>query len=160
MMKEFGSDIPVQESNELLKKMVTATPEILENITNRILNEIGKNTVFVFSEAKAIYLFWKGKLEKFLSPDDLKKKLAELERQYKGIESLWEKMENNAPEDLRIVPDVLDGKSTYAMEMLDENGDPLKVYMTDEGIVLRLSNGKLLDKPLSIAEASKKISSL
>ena len=43
------------------------------------------------------------------------------------------------------------------MEMLDENGDPLKVYMTDEGIVLRLSNGQLLDKPLSIAEASKKI---
>jgi len=159
MMKDFGSEIPVQESNELLKKMITATPEILENITNRILNEIGENTVFVFSEAQAFYLFWKGKLEKFLSPDDLKKKLAELERQYKGIESLWEKMGNNAPEDLRIVPDVLDGKSTFAMEMLDENGDPLKVYMTDEGIVLRLNNGKLLDKPLSIAEASKKISS-
>ncbi len=159
MMKEFGSEIPVQESNELLKKMITATPEILENITNRILNEIGKNTVFVFSEAQAIYLFWKGKLEKFLSPDDLKKKLAELEQKYKGIESLWENMGENAPEDLSIIPDVLDGKSTYAAEMLDENGDPLKVYMTDEGFVLRLSNGELLDKPLSIAEASKKISS-
>ena len=159
MMKEFGSDIPVQESNELLKKMITATPEILENITNRILNEIGENTVFVFSEAKAIYLFWKGKLEKFLSPDDFKKKLAELERQYKGIESFWKGMGDSAPENLRIVPDVLDGKSTYAMEMLDENGDPLKVYMSDEGIVLRLNNGKILDKPLSVEEASKKISS-
>lgn len=160
MMKEFGSEIPVQESNELLKKMITANPEILENITNKILNEIGKNTVFVFSEAQAIYLFWKGKLEKFLSPDDLKKKLAELEQQYKGIESLWEEIGENAPEDLSVIPDVLDGKPTYAMEILDENGDPLKVYITDEGIVLRLSNGKLLDKPLSIAEASNKISSL
>ena len=67
-------------------------------------------------------------------------------------------MGENAPENLSIIPDVLEGKSTYSMEMLDENGDPLKVYMTDEGIVLRLSNGQLLDKPLSIAEASKKIS--
>ena len=33
-------------------------------------------------------------------------------------------------------------------------------YITDEGIVLRLNNGKLLDTPLSIEEASKRISRL
>ena len=158
MMKEFGSNIPVQKSNELLKKMITATPEILETITNRILDEIGKNSVFVFSEAHAIYLFWKGKLEKFLSPDDLKKKLAKLEKKYKGIENFWKEMGDNAPENLRIVPDVLEGESTYALETIDKNGNPMKVYMTDEGMVLKLNNGLLLDRPISLEEATKKIS--
>ena len=59
----FESDIPLLESNERLKKMITAPPEILENIANNILQEIGKNTVFVFSEAKSLFLFWKGNLE-------------------------------------------------------------------------------------------------
>ena len=160
MMKDFGSNIPIQESNELLKSMIKAAPKSLENITNKILNEIGQNTVFVFSEAQAIYLFWKGKIEKFLSPDELKQKLVDLERKYLEIENLWEEMGENTPKKSRIIPDVLDDKSTYALETLDENGNPLKVYITDEGIVLRLNNGKLLDTPLSIEEASKRISRL
>ena len=41
MMQSFGSNIPVQESSERLKKMITASPEILENIANNILLEIG-----------------------------------------------------------------------------------------------------------------------
>ena len=158
MMKEFGSDIPVQESNELLKKMVTAPPDILENITNSILHEMGKNSVFVFSEARALYLFWKGKVEKYISPEDLQKKLGQLDGQYKDIEALGKIMGKNTQKDSSIVPDIFDGKSTYALEMIDENGDPLKVYMTDEGAVIKLGNGKLLDKPLKPQEVSQKIS--
>ncbi|HHZ77546.1 MAG TPA: hypothetical protein EYN57_01045 [Candidatus Lambdaproteobacteria bacterium] len=138
--------------------MVTASPEILENIANSILQEIGKNTVFVFSEAQSLFLFWKGKLEKYASPEDLRKKLEQLDRQYRDVESLWKKMGDNAPENIKVIPDILDGKSTYALEMLDENGDPLQVYMTEEGVLLRLSNGKLLDKPLTPQEATQKIS--
>ena len=138
--------------------MVTASPEILENIANSILQEIGKNTVFVFSEAQSLFLFWKGKLEKYASPEDLRKKLQQLDRQYRDVESLWKKMGDNAPENIKVIPDILDGKSTYALEMLDENGDPLQVYMTEEGVLLRLSNGKLLDKPLTPQEATQKIS--
>ena len=41
--------------------------------------------------------------------------------------------------------------------MLDENGDPMQVYMTEEGVLLRLSNGQLLDKPLTPTEAAQKI---
>jgi len=160
MMKEFSSNIPIQESNELLKKMVTAPPEILENITNSILHEMGKNTVFVFSEARSFYLFWKGKLEKYITPEDLQKKFKQLDDQYKNIESLKDNLGETTREKTSIVPDILNSKSTYALEMLDENGDPLKVYMTDEGAVLKLSNGKLLDKPLSPKEVSKKISNL
>ena len=160
MMEEFGSNIPVQESNELLKSMIKSNPKSLENITNKILNEIGEHAVFVFTEAQTIYLFWKGKLEKYLSPNDLKQKLAELERKYKNIENFREQMGENSPKNSRIIPDVLDDKSTYALETLDENGNPLKVYVTDEGVVLRLNNGELLDKPLSIEEATKKISRL
>ena len=40
--------------------------------------------------------------------------------------------------------------------MLDENGDIMQVYMTEEGVLLRLSNGKLLDKPLTPKEATQK----
>ena len=158
MMQAFGSNIPVQESNERLKKMVTASPEILDNIANSILQEIGKNTVFVFSEAQTLFLFWKGKLEEFASPEDLNKKLKQLEKQYKNVESLWKKMGDNAPENIKVIPDILDGKSTYALEILDENGDPMKVYMTEEGVLLRLSNGKLLDKTLTPQEATLRIS--
>ena len=157
MMQSFGSNIPVQESNERLKKMVTASPEILENIANNILREIGKNTVFVFSEAKSLFLFWKGKLEKFASSQDLQKKLRQLDQQYKDVESLWREIGDDAPENVKLIPDFLDGKSTYALEMLDKNGDPMQVYMTEEGVLLRLSNGQLLDKPLTPTEAAQKI---
>ena len=157
MMQSFGSNIPVQESSERLKKMVTASPEILENIANNILREIGKNTVFVFSEAKSLFLFWKGKLEKFASSQDLQKKLRQLDQQYKDVESLWREIGDDAPENVKLIPDFLDGKSTYALEMLDKNGDPMQVYMTEEGVLLRLSNGQLLDKPLTPTEAAQKI---
>ncbi|MEC9069106.1 MAG: hypothetical protein VYC02_03510 [SAR324 cluster bacterium] len=160
MMQEFGSNISVQESNERLKKMITASPQILDKIANSILQEIGENAVFVFSEAQTIYLFWKGKLEKFASPEDLKKKLKQLKQKYTGVESLWKQMGDKTPENVKVVPDVLDGESTYALEMLDENGDPLKAYMSEEGVLLRLSNGQLLDKPLTPYEAAQKISEL
>ena len=160
MMHEFGSNISVQESNERLKKMITASPQILDKIANSILQEIGENAVFVFSEAQTIYLFWKGKLEKFASPEDLKKKLKQLKQKYKRVESLWKQMGDKTPENVKVVPDVLDGESTYALEMLDENGDPLKAYMSEEGVLLRLSNGQLLDKPLTPYEAAQKISEL
>jgi len=157
MMQAFGSNIPIQKSNEQLKKMITASPEILENIANNILREIGENTVFVFSEAKSLFLFWKGKLEKFASPQDLQEKLRQLDQQYKDVESLWKEIGSKSPEKVKLIPDFLDGKPTYALEMLDENGDPLQVYMTEEGVLLRLSNGQLLDKPLTPTEAAQKI---
>ncbi len=160
MLSSFNSNIPVLQSNERLKKLLTAPPEIIDNIANTILQEIGKNAVFVFSEAQSLILFWKGKLEKFASPQDLQKKLVQLDRQYKNVEALWKKMGNNAPDNLKIVPDLLDGKPTYALEMLDANGDPMQVYMTEEGVLLRLSNGKLLDKTLTADQVSNKMAEL
>ena len=157
MLNGFESDIPLLESNERLKKMITAPPEILENIANNILQEIGKNTVFVFSEAKSLFLFWKGSLEKFVSVDDLNKKLKQLENRYIDVKSLWEKMGDKAPENVKVIPDILDGEATYALEMLDEKGTPMKVYMTEDGVMMRLSNGELLDKPITAEEASQKI---
>ena len=41
--------------------------------------------------------------------------------------------------------------------MLDDKGNPMKVYMTEDGVMMRLSNGALLDKPLTTEEASQKI---
>ena len=87
----------------------------------------------------------------------MQKKLQQLDQQYKEVESLWRKIGDNAPENVRLIPDILDGKSTYALEMLDENGDPMQVYMTEEGVLLRLSNGQLLDKPLTLTETAQKI---
>ena len=157
MLNGLESDIPLLESNERLKKMITAPPEILENIANNILQEIGKNTVFVFSEAKSLFLFWKGSLEKFVSVDDLNKKLNQLEQKYSEVKSFWKEMGDKAPENVKVIPDLLDGEVTYALEMLDEKGNPMKVYMTEDGVMMRLSNGELLDKPLSAEEASRKI---
>ena len=157
MLNGFESNIPLLESNERLKKMITAPPEILENIANNILQEIGKNTVFVFSEAKSLFLFWKGSLEKFVSVDDLNKKLKQLENRYSEVKSLWKEMGDKAPENVKVIPDILDGEATYALEMLDEKGNPMKVYMTEDGVMMRLSNGELLDKPLTAEEASQKI---
>ena len=157
MLNGFESDIPLLESNERLKKMITAPPEILENIANNILQEIGKNTVFVFSEAKSLFLFWKGSLEKFVSVDDLNKKLKQLENRYSEVKSLWKEMGDKAPENVKVIPDILDGEATYALEMLDEKGNPMKVYMTEDGVMMRLSNGELLDKPITAEEASQKI---
>ena len=145
------------ESNERLKKMITAPPEILENIANNILQEIGKNTVFVFSEAKSLFLFWKGSLEKFVSVDDLNKKLKKLVNRYSDVKSLWKEMGDKAPENVKVIPDLLDGEATYALEMLDQKGNPMKVYMTEDGVMMRLSNGELLDKPITTEEASQKI---
>jgi hypothetical protein len=158
MLQGFQSDIPLMESNEYLKKMITAPPEILDNIANSILQEIGKNAVFVFSEAKSLFLFWKGSLEKFVSVDDLNKKLQQLENKYSEVKSLWKEMGENAPENVRVIPDMLDGEATYALEMLDEKGLPMQVYMTEDGVVMRLSNGELLDKPLTPDQAARKIS--
>ncbi len=157
MLNGFESDIPLLESNEHLKKMITAPPEILENIANNILQEIGKNTVFVFSEAKSLFLFWKGSLEKFVSLDDLNKKLRQLEKRYSEVKSLWKEMGDKAPENVKVIPDILDGEATYALEMLDEKGNPMKVYMTEDGVMMRLSNGDFLDKPLTAEEATQKI---
>ncbi len=160
MLNGFESDIPILESNERLKKMITAPPEILENIANNILQEIGKNTVFVFSEAKSLFLFWKGNLEKFVSIDDLNKKLRHLENKYNEVKSLWNVMGDDAPENVKVIPDMLDGEATYALEILDERGNPMKVYMTEDGVMMRLSNGELLDKPITTEEVSKKITKL
>ena len=52
---------------------------------------------------------------------------------------------------------MLDGEATYALEMLDDKGNPMKVYMTEDGVMMRLSNGELLDKPITTEEASQKI---
>ena len=157
MLNGFESDIPLLESNERLKKMITAPPEILEKIANNILQEIGKNSVFVFSEAKSLFLFWKGNLEKFVSLDDLNKKLRQLEKRYSEVKSLWKEMGDKAPENVKVIPDILDGEATYALEMLDEKGNPMKVYMTEDGVMMRLSNGDFLDKPLTAEEATQKI---
>ena len=157
MLNGFESDIPLLKSNDRLKKMITAPPEILENIANNILQEIGKNTVFVFSEAKSLFLFWKGSLEKFVSLDDLNKKLRHLENRYSEVKSLWKEMGDKAPENVKVIPDILDGEATYALEMLDEKGNPMKVYMTEDGVMMRLSNGDFLDKPLTAEEATQKI---
>jgi hypothetical protein len=67
-------------------------------------------------------------------------------------------MGENAPENVRVIPDMLDGEATYALEMLDEKGLPMQVYMTEDGVVMRLSNGELLDKPLTPDQAARKIS--
>lgn len=114
--------------------------------------------MFVFSEAKSLFLFWKGSLEKFVSVDDLNKKLQQLENKYSEVKSLWKEMGENAPENVRVIPDMLDGEATYALEMLDEKGLPMQVYMTEDGVVMRLSNGELLDKPLTPDQAARKIS--
>ena len=124
---------------------------------HNILQEIGKNTVFVFSEAKSLFLFWKGSLEKFVSVDDLNKKLKQLENNYSEVKSIWKEMGDKAPENVKVIPDILDGEATYALEMLDEKGNPMKVYMTEDGVMMRLSNGELLDKPITAEEASQKI---
>ena len=157
MLNGFESDIPMLESNERLKKMITAPPEILENIANNILQEIGKNTVFIFTETKSFFLFWKGNLEKFITLDDLNKKLKHLENRYSEVKSLWKEMGNKAPDNVKVIPDILDGEATYALEMLDEKGEPMKVYMTEDGVMMRLSNGDFLDKPLTPEEATQKI---
>ena len=65
--------------------------------------------------------------------------------------------EINIPENVKIIPDILDGEATYALEMLDEKGHPMKVYMTEDGVMMRLSNGELLDKSITAEEASQKI---
>ena len=72
------------------------------------------------------------------------------------IEQIKE-MGDKAPENVKVIPDILDGEATYALEMLDEQGNPMKVYMTEDGVMMRLSNGDFLDKPLTAEEATQKI---
>ena len=66
-------------------------------------------------------------------------------------------MGDKAPENVKVIPDMLDGEETYALEMLDDKGNLMKVYMTEDGVMMRLSNGEFLDKPLTAEEASQKI---
>ncbi|GIT70336.1 MAG: hypothetical protein Ct9H300mP28_01500 [Pseudomonadota bacterium] len=68
-----------------------------------------------FSSGKAV-------LKNFFPVDDLNKKLKQLENRYREVKSLWKEMGDKAPENVKVIPDVLDGEATYALEILTTKG--------------------------------------
>ena len=43
------------------------------------------------------------------------------------------------------------------MEMVDENGEPLQIYVSPDGVRMRLSNGKFLEKTYQPEEALERL---
>jgi hypothetical protein len=98
-----------------------------------------------------------GELEQFTNPQQVRKALENLERRLKRIRSLFTEIGAN-PKNSRVVPDLVDGEPTYALESVTADGEPIRIYVDGEGVRLRLSNGQFMPQKLSPKAARERLS--
>ena len=58
---------------------------------------------------------------------------------------------------IEIIPEIINGKPVYGLEMVDEKGEPLQIYVNPDGIRMRLSNGEFLEKTYHPEEALERL---
>ena len=116
---------------------------------NRVLDELGSDTVFSFIDAGKVYLYWKGKLQEFTNKLELQTILHKLAKQYQKLQDSMKDLQD-VPYESNIVPKTLQGEQIYALEWKDKNGHSLGyMYSNTDGVQLRLPNGETTEGEFS-----------
>ena len=157
MINSFNLDIPVLQPDERLLRLIGENSEKAELAANSLIKELGQKVTFAFAEANAYFLYWKGRLSRFSNTEEMREVMRKLDNQKRKLQGLLREWSGEVPEDAEIVPETLDGEPVYGMEMLDENGEPLQIYVNPDGVRMRLSNGQFLNKTYQPDEALKRI---
>ncbi len=156
MMSGFNLGIPVIKPDEKLRQLISESPDKAKKLAHDMFKELGRDIGFAFAEANAYFLYWKGRLSRFASTREMREVMRGLEKQKRDLQKLLRDWSGEIPEDAKIIPETLNGEPVYTLEMLDENGEPIQVYMSGDGVRLRLSNGSFLEKEYRRDEALKR----
>ena len=156
MLASFNLDFGIKDADPRMLRLKDAKGSERQSLINELLEEFGQEARFLFANAKGIALFWMGKLEQFANPQQARKALENLERRLKRIRALFTEVGAN-PKNSRVVPDLVDGEPTYALESVTAKGEPVRMYVDGEGVRLRLSNGQFMPQKLSPQAARKRL---
>ena len=157
MINSFNLDIPVVKPDERLLQLIGQNKEKAEQAANSLLEELGRKVTFAFAQANSYFLYWKGQISRFSDTREMRKMMRKLDKQKAELQALMRDWGEEAPKDAEIVPENLDGEPVYGLEMLDENGEPLQIYVNPDGVRMRLSNGQFLEKTYPPDEALKRV---
>lgn len=157
MINSFNLDIPVVKPDERLLQLIGQNKEKAEQAANSLLEELGRKVTFAFAQANSYFLYWKGQISRFSDTKEMRKVMRKLDKQKAELQALMRDWGEEAPKDAEIVPENLDGEPVYGLEMLDENGEPLQIYVNPDGVRMRLSNGQFLEKTYPPDEALKRV---
>ena len=157
MINSFNLDIPVVKPDERLLQLIGQNKEKAEQAANSLLEELGRKVTFAFAQANSYFLYWKGQISRFSDTREMRKLMRKLDKQKAELQALMRDWGEEAPKDAEIVPENLDGEPVYGLEMLDENGEPLQIYVNPDGVRMRLSNGQFLEKTYPPDEALKRV---
>jgi predicted lactoylglutathione lyase len=122
--------------------------------TRSFLEELGKDANFLFTQAGAYFLFWKGEVKRMLTTGELQQMLTRLKAQTEELKTLVQQFGSDRS---RIVPETLDGEPVYALEVESADGETVQLYTNAEGVRMRMSNGQFLEESLSPAEARSRL---
>ena len=157
MINSFNLDIPVVQPDERLLKLIGENTEKAEIAANSIIEDLGRKVTFAFAQANSYFLYWKGQISRFTDTREMRQMMRKLDKEKGELQALMRKWGGEAPKDAEIVPETLEGEPVYGLEMLDENGEPLQIYVNPDGVRMRLSNGQFLEKTYQPDEALKRI---
>jgi hypothetical protein len=157
MINSFNLDIPVVQPDERLLKLIGENTEKAEIAANSIIEDLGRKVTFAFAQANSYFLYWKGQISRFSDTREMRQMMRKLDKEKGELQALMRKWGGEAPKDAEIVPETLDGEPVYGLEMLDENGEPLQIYVNPDGVRMRLSNGQFLEKTYQPDEVLKRI---
>jgi len=156
MLASFDLDFGVEDADPRMLRLNDAKGAERISLINELLEEFGQEARFLFANAKGTALFWMGEVEQFANPQQVQQALQSLERRFKRIRNLLTDVGAN-PKNSRVVPDLVDGKPTYALESVTAEGEPVRMYVDGDGVRLRLSNGQFLPDKLSPEAAHKRL---
>jgi hypothetical protein len=156
MLASFNLDFGIKDADPRMLRLKDAKGSERQSLINELLKEFGQEARFLFANAKGTALFWMGELEQFANPQQARKALENLERRLKRIRALFTEVGAN-PKNSRVVPDLVDGEPTYALESVTAKGEPVRMYVDGEGVRLRLSNGQFMPQKLSPQAARKRL---
>lgn len=156
LLASFDLDFGVEDADPRMLRLNDAQASERQSLINELLEEFGQEARFLFANAKGTALFWMGEIEQFANPQQVRKALEKLERRLKRIRSLFTDVGAD-PKHSRVVPDLVDGEPTYALESVTAEGEPVRMYVDGEGVRLRLSNGQFMQQKLTPEAARKRL---
>jgi len=157
MITSFNLDIPIIQPDERLLKMIEGSYEEKEIASKSLIESLGPKVTFAFTQRDSFFFYWKGKILSVSNYNEVRNLLSNLKKQKTKLFALMMNWGSEAPNNAEIIPDILLGEPVYAMEMLDENGEPFQIYANPDGVRMRQSNGQFLEKTYQPDEALKQI---
>lgn len=150
----FGLDLSTRQDDSRLMALTQGSEAERNSATRSFLEELGKDANFLFTQAGAYFLFWKGEVKRMLTTGELQQMLTRLKAQTEELKTLVQQFGSDRS---RIVPETLDGEPVYALEVESADGETVQLYTNAEGVRMRMSNGQFLEESLSPAEARSRL---